>query len=85
MMTTPPIKLTAGVEPAILAGLDGIRSPEFPTSALSGFDSRLSAQDESGRNNAETKNQGIEYPQREIVATRVAIIVQGDTLDPQDE
>jgi hypothetical protein len=34
---------------------------------------------------AKTKNHWIEYPQREIVATRVAIIVKGDAFDPQDE
>jgi len=53
--------------------------------ALSGFDFRLSAQDESDRNHAKTKNNGIEYPERKIVATRVAIIVQCEILDPKNE
>jgi len=45
----------------------------------------FSAQDEPDYNQGYTKNQWIEYPQREVVATRVAIIVQREILDQQNE
>jgi len=45
----------------------------------------LSAQDEPDYYQGNAKNQRIEYPQREVVATGVAIIVQGEILNQQNE
>jgi hypothetical protein len=44
-----------------------------------------SAQSKPDCDDAETNDHRIEYPKREIVAARVAIIIQGQFLNQQDE